>query len=150
MTCHFLVSISAQTGASRTQVMQDTSPGTGPPPLTWWSLGSGAHSAASSNGKYVSSQLRPPLPPPPLPPLTHLAQALSRTLCQTGRWRNHSPLWCPSSRIRPGVAHEPRQKSQKARALANPPPYHSVSIIRNARPKLNHCSVAKKITTLKH
>lgn len=108
-------------------------------PLTWWSPGSGTHSAASSNGKYVSA---------PPSSLTHLAQALSRTLCQTGRWRNHSPLWCPSSRIRPGVAHEPRQKSQKARALTNPPPYHSVSIIRNALPKLNHCSVAKKITAL--
>lgn len=136
------------TGAGCTQVTQDTSPKTGPHPLTWWSLGSGTHCAASSNGKYVSA---PPSPaPPPLPLLTHLAQALSQTLCQTGRWRNHSPLWCPSSRIRPGVAHEPRQKSQKTRARANPPPYHSVSIIRNARPKLNHCSVAKKITTLKH
>lgn len=106
-------------------------------PFTWWSPGT--HSTALSNVKYV-----PALPSP----LTLLAQALSRTLCQTGRWRNRSPLWCPSSRIRPGVAHEPREKSQKARALANPPPYHSVSIIRNALAKLNHCSFAKKIRTL--
>lgn len=108
-------------------------------PFTWWSADSETHSTAFSNVKYA----------PALPSLlTLLAQALSRTLCQTGRWRNHSPLWCPSSRIRPGVAHEPRKKSQKARVLTKPPPYHSVSIIRNALPKLSHCSFAKKITTL--
>lgn len=51
-------------------------------------------------------------------------------------------------KIRPGVAHEPMQKSQKAKALTNPSPYQSVSIIRNALPKLNHCSIAKKITNI--
>lgn len=77
-----------------------------------------------------------------------LAQASPQTLCQTGWWRNHSSLWCPLPWIHPGVAHEPVQKSQKAEALANPSPYHSVSIIRNARPKLNHCSAANKITNI--
>lgn len=80
--------------------------------------------------------------------VTLLPQALSRTLCQTGWWRNHCSLWCLSLKIRPGVAHEPMQKSQKAKVLTNPSPYHSVSIIRNALPKLNHCSIAKKITNI--
>lgn len=97
--------------------------------------------AAFSNDKQTFSSS-------PLSQVTLLAQAASQTLCQTGWWRNHCSLWCLMSRIHPGVAHEPRQKNQKARALANPSPYHSVSIIRNALPKLNHCSSANKITNI--